>query len=308
MALHLSDKGNFHKAKVERWVDRHLKFIFTLPALLLVLALIIYPLIFTIQLALTDASRSTTRASNPIGLENFTTLLTDTERFWPAVGRTLYFTGAGLIIETICALGLALLLRKAFRGQSIVRTAILLPLVATPVAVGMMWMLIFQPSIGFANVFIDWFGIPAQGWLSDPDQTLSTLIFIDVWQWTPMMALILLAGLASIPEEPEEAALVDGASWFQRLIYVTIPMLKPAIFAAVLLRAIDSLKTFDILYATKGAGGGSNHEAETLNVLAYSYSFDYQDYGIASAVLILFLILICGAVALVMVSSKAGSK
>ncbi|MGP9500977.1 carbohydrate ABC transporter permease [Specibacter sp. AOP5-B1-6] len=308
MALQLRETKDSPTAKIQRWVDRHLKIIFTMPALLLVLALIIYPLVYTVQLALTDARRSTSRDKNFIGLENFTTLLTDTERFWPAVGRTVYFTGAGLVIETICALGLALLLRKAFRGQGIVRTAILLPLVATPVAVGMMWMLIFQPSIGVANVVVDWFGMPAQGWLSDPDQTLNTLIFMDVWQWTPMMALILLAGLSSIPEEPEEAALVDGASWFQRHIYVTIPMLKPAIFAAILLRAIDSLKTFDILYATKGAGGGSNHEAETLNVLAYSYSFDYQDYGIASAVLILFLILICGAVALVMVSSKAGSK
>lgn len=308
MAMQTSDLMASPAARFQRWVDRHLKLIFTLPATLLVLLLIIYPLIYVVQLSLTDASRSTSRPNNFVGVQNFIELLADTERFWPAVGRTLYFTGIGLAIETVCALGLALLLRKAFKGQGIVRTAILMPLVATPVAVGMMWLLIFQPSIGFANVFVGWFGIPAQGWLSDADQTLNTLIFIDVWQWTPMMALILLAGLSGLPEEPEEAALVDGASWFQRLIHVTIPMLKPAIIAAVLLRAIDSLKTFDILYATKGAGGGSNHEAETLNVLAFGYSFDYQDYGLASAVLILFLLLICGTVAVVMISGKAGSK
>ncbi|BDI23631.1 carbohydrate ABC transporter permease [Herbiconiux sp. L3-i23] len=282
---------------VSRFVDRHLKQIFILPSVIFVFGMIIFPLLYTVNLSLTDARRSTSRPNDYIGVENYLTLLTDTERFWPAVGRTFGFTLSALLIEAILGLAIALLLRKPFKGQGLVRVIILLPLVATPVAVGMMWKLMFEPTIGFANTFVGWFGIPAQGWLSDPSQTLGTLIFIDVWQWTPMIALICLAGLSTLPEEPDEAARVDGASTWQRFRFITLPLLMPTLISAITLRAIDALKTFDIIYATMGRGGGSSHEAETLNILAYSYSFDYTEYGLSAAVLVLFLVLICSVIA-----------
>ncbi len=282
---------------ISAWVDRHLKQLFILPSVLFVFAMIIFPLCYTVNLSLTDARRSTSRPSNYVWFENYATLLTDVERLWPAAGRTARFTISALVIEAVLGLGIALLLRRPFRGQGIVRVVILLPLVATPVAVGMMWKLMFEPTIGFANTFIGWFGIPPQGWLSNPSQTLDTLIFIDVWQWTPMVTLILLAGLSTLPEEPDEAARVDGASAWQRFRYITMPLLMPTMISAITLRAIDALKTFDIIYATMGRGGGSSHEAETLNILAYSYSFDYTQYGLAAAVLVLFLILICAVIA-----------
>lgn len=282
--------------KLERWIDRHLKWVLMAPAIIYVALLVIYPLFFTFNLSLSDAKRSTSREYDYIWLDNFKTVLTDTDRFWPAVGRTAYFTGFAVAIQLLLGILIALVLRRAFRGQGLVRVAILLPLVATPVAVGMMWMLIFEPNFGVVNHFLRTLGLPTQGWLSDPSQTLNTLIFIDTWQWTPMVALIVLAGLTAIPEESEEAAEVDGATTFQKLWFVILPQALPSIVAALLIRSIDALKTFDILYATKGAGGGSNHEAETLNVLAYSYSFDYQQYGLSSAVLVLFLFLIVAVV------------
>lgn len=282
--------------KLERWIDRHLKWVLMAPAIIYVALLIIYPLIFTFNLSISDAKRSTSREYNYVWFDNFREVLADTDRFWPAVGRTAYFTVFGVAIQLLLGILIALVLRRAFKGQGIVRVAILLPLVATPVAVGMMWMLIFEPNFGVVNHFLRALGLPAQGWLSDPSQALNTLIFIDTWQWTPMVALIVLAGLTAIPEESEEAAEVDGASTFQKLWFVILPQALPSIVAALLIRSIDSLKTFDILYATKGAGGGSNHEAETLNVLAYSYSFDYQQYGLSSAVLVLFLMLIVAVV------------
>jgi multiple sugar transport system permease protein len=116
-----------------------------------------------------------------------------------------------------------------------------------------------------------------------------------VWQWTPMVVLILLAGLTSLSEEPDEAARVDGANAWQRFRFITLPMLMPTVVVAVLLRGIDALKTFDILYATKGKGGGSFHEVETLNVYAYGLSFDYNEYGKSSTVLILFFLIIVGS-------------
>src|SRR5699024_7938343 len=131
-----------------------------------------------------------------------------------------------------------------------------------------------------------------QPWLADPGMTLPTLIFVDVWEFTPMVAIILLAGLSTLPDEPDEAARIDGAGLWQRFWYVTLPMLKPVVLVAVLLRAIDALKTFDLLYVTKGQGGGSFHEAETLNIYVYGLSFKYNDFGVASAVLIIFFLMI----------------
>lgn len=290
---------------LERWVDRHLNWVLMSPAIIYVALLITYPLIFTGNLSITDAARSTSRAYHYINFDNFIRLLSDTDRFWPAVGRTAYFTGIGLAMQMMLGVLIALVLRKPFRGQGMVRVAVLLPLVATPVAIGMMWMLIFEPNFGLANYILDSLGLRPQGWLSDPTQTLNTLIFIDTWQWTPMVVLIVLAGLVAIPEDTEEAAAVDGASQVQKLWHVILPQALPSIIAAMLIRSIDGLKTFDILYATKGAGGGSNHEAETLNVLAYSYSFDYQQYGEASAVLMLFLLMIVVVVVGMAIARKA---
>jgi multiple sugar transport system permease protein len=260
-----------------------------------VAVLIIFPLGWTLYLSLTDAEGSVRADKSFIGLGNYLDVLTDTHRFWPAVLRTVVFTGVALFFEVVLGMAVALLLWRPFRGQKWVRVAILLPLVATPVAVGMMWRLILDPNIGFANQALGWMGIPPQPWLSGQTTALITTAFIDVWQWTPMVILILLAGLSSLPEEPHEAALVDGATSFQRYRYVTLPLLMPTVVVAILLRGIDAIKTFDILYATKGKGGGSFHEVETLNVYAYGLSFDYNEYGIASAVLIIFFLIIVGS-------------
>lgn len=270
--------------------------------------MIIFPIGYTIFLSFTNAQGAVSRPFSFIGFDNYVHWLTDTDRFWPAAGRTVYYTLGALTAELILGLAIALLLRKSFRGQGIVRAAILMPLVATPVAVGMMWLLILEPNIGMANYLLQSFGLPQQGFLTDPSQALNTLIWIDIWQWTPMMALILLAGLTSLPNEPYEAAAVDGANAWNRFRHITIPMLWPTMAAAVMLRAIDALKSFDIIYATKGRGGGSRHEAETLNILAYGESFEYSQYGRASALLMLFLILIIASLAVIQILRRAGQK
>ncbi|MTK03797.1 sugar ABC transporter permease [Micromonospora sp. CP22] len=260
-----------------------------------VAALIIFPLAWTAYLSLTDSAGSVRADSEFIGFRNYVEVLTDTDRFWPAVGRTAAFTGAALFFEVVLGMAIALLLWRPFRGEKWVRVAILLPLVATPVAVGMMWRLIFDPNIGLANQALSWVGIGPQPWLAGQHTALPTTIFIDIWQWTPMVVLILLAGLTSLSDEPQEAAMIDGASAWQRFRHVTLPLLMPTVIVAVLLRGIDALKTFDILYATKGRGGGSFHEVETLNVYAYGLSFDYNEYGLSSTVLILFFLIIIGS-------------
>lgn len=275
-----------------QWANDHRKWLFSAPAMLFTIAMIVFPLGWTIYLSFTDSEGSVRAPRKLIGLENYTDMLTDTQRFWPAVLRTVIFTVGVLVAEVVLGMIIALLLRKPFRGERWVRVAVLLPLVATPVAVGMMWRMVFDPNIGVANTMLGRVGIPPQPWLAGEKTALATTMFIDIWQWTPMVALILLAGLSSLSEEPDEAAQIDGASAWQRFWLITLPLLRSTVIVAVLLRGIDALKTFDILYATKGRGGGSYHEVETLNVYAYGLSFDYQQYGLASAVLIFFFALI----------------
>nr|WP_030504717.1 sugar ABC transporter permease [Micromonospora purpureochromogenes] len=277
-----------------RWANAHRKWLFAAPAMAFVAVLIIFPVAWTGYLSLTDAEGSVRAESEFIGFQNYLDVLADTDRFWPAVWRTVLFTGVVLAVEVALGMAIALLLWRPFRGERWVRVAILLPLVATPVAVGMMWRLIFDPTIGMANQVLSWVGIGPQPWLSGQNSALPTTMFIDIWQWTPMVVLILLAGLTSLSDEPQEAALIDGASTWQRFRHVTLPLLMPTVIVAILLRGIDALKTFDILYATKGRGGGSFHEVETLNVYAYGLSFDYNDYGVSSTVLIIFFLIIIG--------------
>lgn len=290
-----------------RWANRHRKWLFASPAMIFVFVLIGFPLAWTVYLSLTNAQGSVRAPADFVGIRNYVSVLTDTDRFWPAVARTGIFTFGSLAVELIAGMCIALLLWRPFKGQKWVRVAVLLPFVATPVAIAMMWRLIFDPNIGFANQLLNIVGIPSQPWLSQPATTLPTLMFVDVWEFTPMIAVILLAGLTSLSDEPDEAARIDGASAWQRFWYVTLPLLRPVVIVAIVLRSIDALKTFDLLYTTKGQGGGSFHEAETLNIYVYGLSFKYNDFGLSSAVLIIFFLMIV-AIMWILTFRKKGSK
>lgn len=274
------------------------------PGLLAILFLIAFPIFYTINLSLTDTSGPASQGPQPFsGADNYVEAFSDSRRFWPAVWRTLIFTACALGLELVLGIAIALLLRRPFWGGRLMRTIIMLPLVTSPVAVGAIWLLMLDPNIGVANNFLQIFGIPRQGWLTDPGQALWVLVGIDVWQWTPIVILITLAGLAGMPEDPEEAALVDGASAWQRTWHVVLPLIRNSIVVAAVLRGIDALKTFDLIYATKGPGGGSSNEAETLNVLAYGYSFDYMEYGLAAAILVFFFVFVLALAVLVVKTS-----
>lgn len=279
---------------ISRFANRHRRWLLALPAMAFVAILLVFPVVYTLYLSFTDAEGSVRADKELVGIDNYVSVLTDTTRFWPAVARTVGFTGVVLFFEVLLGMGIALLLWRGIKGQGLIRVTILLPLVATPVAVAMMWRLILDPNIGAANQFLQFLNLPPQPWFENARTALPTAMMIDIWQWTPMVALILLTGLTSLPDEPQEAAMVDGASNWQRFRYVTLPMLRPTIIIALLLRGIDALKTFDLLYATLGKGGGSYHSLETLNVYAYSLSFDYQEFARSSTVLILFFVIIVG--------------
>ncbi|MED4603516.1 sugar ABC transporter permease [Paenibacillus validus] len=273
------------------WFDRHLKWIYTLPAVLFVLLMMLFPIIYTVRISFFEWSMSATTPPKWVGLANYYALLQD-ERFWHAVGSTFYFTLVALAAEVILGVAIAMLLSRNFIGKNLVKTVFLLPMVATPVAMGLVWMLIYEPTIGVANMMLKSLGFEPLLWLASPSQVIPSLIIIDVWEWTPMIALIVMAGIATLPSDPYEAADVDGASAWRKFVSITLPLLRPTILVATMLRLIDVLKTFDIIYAT--TQGGPNFASETLNLYGYVLGFQYFKLGMASALLVLFFLLVMG--------------
>ncbi|HPT83640.1 MAG TPA: sugar ABC transporter permease [Limnochordia bacterium] len=277
---------------LSRWIDKRIKYVFVLPALIFVLVMMVFPILYTLRLSFSQWSMGSLTPPRWIGLRNFTSLLVQDRRFWPAVGRTFAFTIIAVVIETVLGVAIALILNRDMRGKNVIKTLFLLPMVATPVAVGMVWLLMYEPSIGVINYFLKLLGLPQGLWLASPAQALGSLILVDVWQWTPMITLIVLAGLAALPSEPYEAALVDGASTLQSIRLITLPLLQPTILAAMTLRAIDAFKTYDIIYTM--TQGGPGYATETLNIYSFVLGFQYFQMGKASALLIIFFALTLG--------------
>ena len=277
---------------LSRWIDKRVKYVFVLPALIFVLVMMVFPILYTLRLSFTQWSMGSLAPPRWIGLRNFASLLFEDRRFWPAVGRTCLFTIVAVLVETFLGVVIALILNRDMRGKNVIKTLFLLPMVATPVAVGMVWLLMYEPSIGVINYFLRMLGLPQGLWLASPAQALGSLILVDVWQWTPMITLIVLAGLAALPSEPYEAALVDGASTLQSIRLITLPLLQPTILAAMTLRAIDAFKTYDIIYTM--TQGGPGYATETLNIYSFVLGFQYFQMGKASALLIIFFALTLG--------------
>ena len=270
------------------FAERNLRILFPLPAIIFVALLMIFPVLYTLFLSFTNWNLTSGTPLSFNGIDSYVRVLTE-PRFLHAVGRTFAFTFFAVVIEGFLGVAIALMLNRAFVGKSIAKLLLLLPLVATPVAVGIVFNLFYDPTIGLANFVLKSLGLPQGLWVSSAGSVIPSLILVDVWQWTPMITLIVLAGLAGLSEEPVEAARVDGASEWQILRYVTIPMVMPVILTAVILRLIDALKTFDIIFAM--TGGGPGYASETLNIMGFKYSFEYFRMGQSSVILVaLFLV------------------
>lgn len=286
------------------WIEKNIKWIYTMPAVLFVAVMMVFPVGYTLWLSFHEWDMSNVTPPYWVALENYKSLFAD-ELFRESVWLTFYFTLVAVCVETVLGVLLALLMNQHFVGKGLVKTLFLLPMVATPVAVGLVWVLIYEPNIGIANLFLRALGLPPQEWLASPESVMPSLILIDVWEWTPMVALIVLAGLVSLPKDPYEAAIVDGASKWQVFWHITLPLLKPTIFSAVLLRLIDALKTFDIIYATTQGGPGTS--SQTLNIYGYVLGFQYFKIGQASALLMIFFAIVLAlSVLLIVFRKKAG--
>ena len=271
------------------FTERNLRILFPLPAIVFIGLLMVFPILYTLYLSFTNWNLTSGMEPSFVGLNSYLRVFSE-PRFLHALGRTFSFTVFAVAIEVVLGVAIALILNRAFVGRSVAKLLLLLPLVATPVAVGIVFNLFYDPTIGLLNFALNALGLPQGRWVSSENTVIASLVLVDVWQWTPMITLIVLVGLAGLSEEPVEAARVDGASEWQILRYVTIPMVMPVILMAMILRLIDALKTFDIIFAM--TGGGPGYASETLNIMGFKYSFEYFRMGQSSVILVALFIVV----------------
>lgn len=245
------------------------------PAIFVLLALSIYPLIYAVKVSLTGADGGFT-------LANFTRLLHD-HLFAIAAAQTLLLTVAALSIEFTLGLALALLIDSLVRAKSFFRAGLLVPMLLPPVVAAVAWRLIFNPQFGVLNGTLREFGVNTASllWTGGDRSALASVILVDVWEWTPFLFLLLSAGLQAIPPEPLEAARIDGASAWQIFRDVTLPLLRPVILLALLLRAMDLVRIFDQIFILTQGGPGT--ATETLSLYIYRTAFRFSSFGYASA-------------------------
>ncbi len=271
---------------------------FMIPAIAVIFAVIIFPWIFTVWMSLNDWRIG--MSSEFIGLGNFQTLATSS-RFLETIPRTLYFTVLSVLLPVILGVFAAEVFHQKFPLRGLLRGIYIAPMMATPVAIALVFTMMFHPQIGVLNYLLSLIGIPKQLWVYSADMVIPTLAFVEVWQWTPLVMLIVLGGLASLPTEPYESAVIDGASQWDMFRYITFPLILPFLMIAVILRTIDALKSFDIIYVISQGGPGT--ASETINLYLYLQAFAFFQIGHASAVVIVFFVLIL-ALAMVLLVAR----
>jgi multiple sugar transport system permease protein len=259
-----------------------------MPATILLVGLTLFPFIVSFILSFTDYSLLRPGQTKFIFLENYIELM-KTDDFWIALRVTVVFTIFAVFIQVVLGVIFANLLHHETRNISFLRTIYLLPLAITPIAATFTFRLMFNPSLGVLNYFMKVLGLPPQAWLASPSTALISLIIVDTWQWTPFILLICLGGLASLPNEPFEAAKVDGANSWQVFSKITVPMLYPFISLALLFRSIDAFKTFDIIYVL--TSGGPGVLTRTLNLYAFKHGIEFLSMGYAGSIAIVMLII-----------------
>lgn len=258
------------------------------PATILLLAVTLVPFLWALAISLTDHALTRPGQTTFVGLANYRTLLASPD-VWQAARITAAFTVLAVSIQLVLGVGLALLLHRETRGAWAWRLAFLLPMAVTPVAAIFTFRMMFHPSIGVLNAILRDLGLPPLDWLGTPTMAFVSLLVVDCWQWTPFMLLIAVGGLAALDTEPLEAAEVDGAGPWRVLWDHTLPMLAPYLAVAVVFRAIDAFKTFDIIFVL--TGGGPGVATRTLNLLAYKQGIEFLSIGYAAAIAISMLVI-----------------
>jgi raffinose/stachyose/melibiose transport system permease protein len=269
-----------------QWLDAYL---LVAPALVMFIVFIVYPLFSTLYLSLFDYGLTDARLRF-IGLGNFVEMGSD-PIFWRAIGNNLTVLVVSVVVQVGLGLILAALIDRGARwGRSIFRTLNFAPVVMSAVAVGILWQLIYDPTVGLANRFVALFGIapPSQGWLGDPNLAIFSILVVACWQYTGYVMVIVLAGMQSVSQELYEAAALDGAGEVRKFVSVTLPSIRNVIIAVVLITMIGAIKVFDLVYIL--TRGGPANASQVLSTYIYYNAFTINRAGYASAISVMLLV------------------
>lgn len=277
---------------VASFVDKHFKLLAVTPAVLFFLVLTIYPVF---ELGVMSTSRisfeNTEMVREPAFWDNVLKLSEDWI-YGRALKNTLVFVFLSTALEMILGFALALAVSELVRGRGLVRTAMLLPILIPPVAIGNIWRLMYNPDFGIINSLFTSIGLPAMDLLGSSSTALFAVIIVDVWHWTPLVFLILLAGLEALPSDVMEAANVDGASYWQTLWHIIIPLMMPALVVAFMFRSIMAFKVFDQIFLLTSGGPGTSTEVVSLYV--YKVFFQQNQLGYGALLALVTIAIVCG--------------
>lgn len=266
-------------------------FFLLLPLLLYIVIIAIYPLFFSFRISLFDYRLTDpTQTQTFVGLENYLRAFKD-PTVLISLQNTLIYVAGTVSVELLLGLGLALLFSPETRLAQFIRSFLLIPMALPPLVVGLIWKSLYNADFGVIPYYLKQLGMDVGGGpLGEISTAMPAVMLIDVWQWTPLLMVIFLAGLKSLPQEPYEAAYVDGASRWQSFIYLTMPLLKPTFLIAFLLRTVQSFKVFDTIYAT--TAGGPGQTTTVLNYHIYTVGLTFFDMGYAAALANILLVMV----------------
>ena len=279
------DKGEYELKSIRRKDFA----VFMLPSLIALILVLAVPLVYSLITSFFDTNLKYQGLGDFLGLQNYIDVIKDSY-FRQSVVTTLKFTFFVVVIEFLVGLAIALLLNNIQKARNFFFTIIIVPMMITPIAVGLIWRLLLHSDLGIVNYLLSLIGISGRAWLADSAIALQTVMFIDIWQNVPYMVLVILAGLVTLPTEPYEAAAIDGASRVQSFFRLTVPMMIPTFSVVLLLRTITALKTYDLIFVLTRGGPGTTTEVISYHI--YQQAFRYLEIGKASAMSYLLLLLI----------------
>lgn len=261
--------------------------LFVLPAAVIMVAACLYPVVSAVRLGFYDWSMGTPWASARwAGLESFEIAFTD-PAVWRSLWTTLKFAAISVSAEMLLGIALALALEGNLRGMAMFRTMFILPMMVAPIAVGMTWRYLFDAQFGLINAVLGVFGVAAKGWLADESLAFAAIIIADIWQWTPFVFIMVVAGLANVDTSVLEAARIDGARWWTLTIRVKLPMIAHVLAITLVMRLIDAFRVLEVIYVLTFGGPGDS--TEVLSLFIYKTAFIGQKLGAASAISVLLL-------------------
>ena len=264
--------------------------LFVGPAVLVMAAACLYPVISAFQLSLFDWSMGTPWSSARwVGLDNFASAFLN-PRVWSSLWTTLMFAAVCVSLEMVLGIALALALEHPVRGMAFFRTLFILPMMIAPIAVGLAWRYLFDAQFGLVNAVLALFGISAKIWLADPQLAFIAIVIADVWQWTPFVFIMIIAALANVDSAVIEASRIDGAKWLQMTFLVKLPMIMHVIAITLMMRLIDAFRVLEVIYVLTFGGPGDSTEILSLHI--YKTAFVGQQLGVAGAVSVLLLVVV----------------